>query len=65
MAYIDGGTFTTYCDKLYDRHHYRLVWKDGSSTEYADYEVIRYLWFQHNDMAERVEILDTTRGKGF
>ena len=65
MAYKDGEEFTTYCDKDYDKHTYRLVWKDRSSTEYEVYELMRYFWYQHRQMAERVEILDCSRGKGF
>ena len=65
MAYKDGEVFKTYCDKDYDRHIYRVVWKDGSSTDYDNYEVVRYVWYQYKDMAERVHILDDTRGKGF
>ena len=65
MAYKDGGTFKTYCDKPYDQNIYRIVWKDGSSTDYDNYEVVRYVWYQYKDMAERVHILDDTRGKGF
>jgi len=65
MAYKDGEVFTTYCDKEYDRHTYRLHWKDGSHTDYEVYEYVRYFWYQHKDMAESVEILDVSRGKGF
>ena len=65
MAYKDGGVFKTYCDKMYDRHSYRLHWKDGSHTDYEVYELLRYDWYHYRNMAERVEILDVTRGKGF
>ena len=65
MAYKDGEVFTTYCDKDYDQNIYRIIWKDGSHSDYDNYEVVRYLWYQYKDMAERVHILDGTRGKGF
>jgi len=65
MAYKDGETFTTYCDKEYSRQLYRIIWKDTSHSDYDNYDIVRYLWYQYRHMAERVEILDCTRGKGF
>ena len=65
MAYKDGGEFTTYCDKLYDRHTYRLIFKDGRAADVEDYELVRAYWYQIKNELERVEILDPSRGKGF
>jgi len=65
MAYIDGGTFTTYCDKLYDRHHYKLNTIDGESVIIEDYEMLRATWYHYKNDVESVEVLDITRGKGF
>ncbi len=65
MAYKDGETFTTYCDKPYDRHTYRMIWKDGSHTDFDSWEIVRYMWHEYTDMAERVHIVDRTAGKGF
>ena len=65
MAYKDGEVFTTYCDKLYDKHNYRIIWKDGSYTEYDNYEIMKYVWYQYKSMAERVQIMDCTSGVGF
>ena len=65
MAYKDGEIFKTYCDKPYDKHLYRIEWKDGSRTEYDNYDIVRYVWYQYKEMAERVLILDCTKGKGF
>ena len=65
MAYKDGEEFTTYCDKLYDRHSYKIVWKDGSATNFEDYETVRGYWYHYKSVAERVEIIDDTSGKGF
>ena len=65
MAYKDGETFTTYCDKPYNQNIYRLIWKDGSHTDYDNYEVMRYVWYQYKQMAERVHIIDNTSGVGF
>jgi hypothetical protein len=65
MAYKDGENFTTYCDNLYDKHIYKLVWKDGSATEFDDYEVLRAYWYHYKDVADRVIIMDCIAGKGF
>lgn len=62
MAYIDGGTFTTYCDKCYDRHTYRILWKDGSSTDFDSYDLLKYHWYQNKEMAESVKIIDPKKG---
>ena len=65
MAYKDGEIFETYCDKEYNKHLYRLIWKDGSFTDYDNYEVMRYIWYEYRQMAERVHVIDNTSGKGF
>lgn len=64
MAYKDGEVFTTYCDKPYDKHNYRIIWKDGSTTDYDNYEIMRYVWYQYKHMAERVHVIEAS-GKGF
>lgn len=70
MAYKDGEVFTTYCDKSYDKHTYRIVLKNGKSIAFEDYEVMRYHWYQYKDHASHVEIDDVVQkkpkgGKGF
>ena len=47
MAYKDGETFTTYCDKDYDRHTYKLVLNNGKAVIIEDYEVVRSFWYQY------------------
>ena len=64
MAYKDGEDFTTYCDKPYDRHRYKLILKNGKSITYDDYEIMRYHWYQYRQSAERVEVVEGG-GKGF
>jgi len=65
MAYKDGEDFTTYCDKPYDKHKYKMVMKDGSYAIIDNYELVRYHWYQHRDKCETVIIIDCTSGKGF
>ena len=35
-------TFTTYCDKPYDRHHYVINFKDGKTLTVDEYELPEY-----------------------
>ena len=64
MAYKEGETFTTYCDKHYDRHTYRLVLNNGKSITFDSYEVMRYHWYQYRQHANCIEVLDRS-GEGF
>ena len=64
MAYKDGETFTTYCDRAYDRHTYKLIMKNGDAYLFEDYEVLRAAWWAKVDEVEGVEVLDTS-GQGF
>ena len=65
MAYKDGEDFTTYCDKPYDRHKYKMVMEDGSSGIIDDYELVRYFWYQQRKHIKTVIVIDCTAGKGF
>jgi len=65
MAYKDGENFTTYCDKDYDRHHYKLVFENGKGIVFGDYDTLREYWWMYRVKALRVEVLDITAGKGF
>jgi len=56
MAYKDGETFTTYCDKDYDRHTYNLVLKDGRSVIIEDYNLVKYYWYQYRKVMSHVEV---------
>ena len=65
MAYKDGGEFTTYCDKYYDKHIYRVHLKGGRTIDFDSYELMRYHWYQGRELAVMVEVIDITAGKGF
>ena len=58
MAYKDGEVFTTYCDKPYDKHNYKLVLKNGKSIILDDYEQVRAMWYQFRQQLERVDVVD-------
>lgn len=54
----DPGYFTTYSTEPYDRHHYKIVFKNGKTMTVEDYESLRGLWYQFKDNVENVEIID-------
>ena len=61
----DLKTFTTYCDKPYDRHHYKIIFKDGKSVTVDEYELARMLWYQSRDDVVSMDVVDyKTKKKG-
>ena len=64
MAYKEGETFTTYCDKDYDRHTYKLVLSNGKSIVFDDYRTTTYHWYQYKEHASHIEVIDSA-GQGF
>ena len=65
MAYKEGEVFTSYCDRPYDRHTYKLRLKNGKSVVFDSYDLMKYHWYKWKGQCERVDILDATAGKGF
>lgn len=66
MVYKDGGEFTTYCDKLYDRHLYKLVFKNGVTETLDNYMDVRYFWNLYKEDLKEVIVLDKKQSpKGF
>jgi len=39
--------FEQTCNKLYDRHQYRITFSDGREQLFDDYETMRNFWFAH------------------
>jgi len=64
VAYKDGGTFKTYCDKPYDRHTYKIVFKDGQSVSLNSYDDVQRHWHHFQSHAHHIEVIDV-RGTGF
>ena len=58
MAKRKLKTFTSTCPKDYDRHHYKLILKNGKEVVLEDYESARNLWFQFSSQCEVIEVLD-------
>ena len=50
-------TFTSTCDKDYDRHSYKLVLKNGKALILEDYEMVRQYWYQYKNQMDCVEVL--------
>ena len=60
----DPEYFTHYCEKSYDRHSYKIHFKNGKSVKVEDYETVKSLWWQWKDNVESVEVIDSS-GQGF
>jgi hypothetical protein len=60
----DPRYFTTYCDKHYDRHKYRVVLKDGKSLVVDSYDLVKAIWFRGEHDVDTIEVLDKS-GNGF
>ena len=50
-------TFTSTCDKDYDRHTYKLVLNNNKAIVLQDYEHVRAYWFQYKEHLKCVEVL--------
>jgi hypothetical protein len=57
MAYKDGKTFTTYCDKPYNRHKYKITIQNSDPVTVDSWDVARAIWFQHPNCV-RIEVVD-------
>ena len=42
MAYFEQT-----CNKLYDRHQYKITFSNGREQLFGDYETMRNFWFAH------------------
>ena len=54
-------------DKPYNRHKYQLVFVDGRSIVFDDYEKMKQAWWQYNQVASHVNVVDKKKsgGRGF
>ena len=57
MAYKDGEVFTTYCDKPYSTHKYKLVLKNGKAIVVEDYEQMKRTWYTYREHMDHVDVL--------
>ena len=54
----DPGYFTTYSTEPYDRHHYKVIFKNGDSVIVDSYDMVKAMWFQSENDVSGVEIID-------
>tara|TARA_Y100001973_G_C5131830_1_gene298195 strand:- start:158 stop:340 length:183 start_codon:yes stop_codon:yes gene_type:complete len=50
-------TFTSTCEKPYDRHTYKLLLNNGKAIILDDYEMVRAYWHQFRGHLKSVEVL--------
>lgn len=58
--------FTQTCDKPYDRHHYKVVFKDGRKVVYCEsWEQAQATWFQWSGMRvlDHIEVCEVRKSK--
>ena len=46
--------FTATCNKLYDRHTYKITFRNGREQLFGDYESVKNFWFAHNQLSQMV-----------
>ena len=51
-------TFKQTSDALYDRHVYKLIFKDRDPLYCNDYEYLRAFWYHYRDALVSVEVID-------
>ena len=52
----------------YDRHHYKVISKNGDSVVVMDWESARSIWFNKSPFLSHIEVLDVKKKpntKGF
>jgi hypothetical protein len=60
------STFKQTCDKLYDRHDYKVVFEDGKEVIFDNYEDAQLLWWNRSgNFLSHIEVLDKKKSKGF
>lgn len=57
--------FTQTSNELYDKHNYKLIFKNGKSIVFEDYESLLQFWFQYGfkDELACVDIIDKNKVK--
>jgi hypothetical protein len=61
---IMDNTFTQTCHKSYDRHKYKLFFKDGKTETYEWYDEVTARWFQTpRELLRHIEVIDRKKSK--
>lgn len=63
----DPRYFNQTSDEPYDRHHYKIVMRNGECVVVDSYDVAQSIWFQKpSQFLSHIEVLDIKQqGKGF
>ena len=62
----DPRYFTVSSDGLYDRHHYKVVSKNGDTTIVNNWEDAAMIWWNKKVVLSHIEVLDKPQiKKGF
>lgn len=64
----DPQYFSQTSDRLYDRHHYKVVGKNGDSIVVDNWQTAQLTWFQKGAFLSHIEVLDKKvekKTKGF
>ena len=61
----DPRWFAQTSDGIYDRHHYKVIFKDGQEQMFGSWEEAYATWFQWNRMRviDRIEVCDIKKPK--
>jgi cystathionine beta-lyase/cystathionine gamma-synthase len=55
----DLKIFSQTCDKLYDRHHYKMVYSNNQSIVVDSWEKVRQVWWETpSNFASHIEVID-------
>tara|TARA_S200000501_G_C20533245_1_gene616650 strand:+ start:146 stop:361 length:216 start_codon:yes stop_codon:yes gene_type:complete len=61
----DPQYFTESSNGLYDRHHYKVISKNGESLNVGSWEEVREIWWNKRHILSHIEVLDIKpKGKG-
>jgi len=58
----DSRYFTQTSDKLYDRHHYKVVSDNGDEVIVDNWEDANTLWWNKKKFLSHIDILDISKG---
>lgn len=61
----DPQYFKLSSEELYDRHHYKVVDKNGDSVIVESWEEANVIWWYKKMFLSHIEVLDKKEVKGF
>ena len=55
--------FTCTSEKDYDRHHYKIISKDGESIVVDNWDQVNEIWWNKSSYLDHIEVLDKPQPK--